>query len=389
MRFNDGCPVAFLQVMKPTHNSLQLTLTRFLRTLTGCGGLPALCASLVVLPALVRGTEAAAGDPAVLLQQEATDLLCGEKRAICYSGFRQGQHPDRGKGAVNPSDAEVLEDLQILSRNGNFKLIRLYDSQVNSAAVLRLIQKHRLDMKVLLGAWLDAEISNPGCPWHPEPYPDELLEANKRKNAEEIDRAIALANQYPDIVAAVAVGNEALVSWNDHMVPVESVIGYVRKVRQAIQQPVTVADNYDWWAKHGRELARELDFVSVHIYPVWEGKDIDEAIAYGRSNMEAVRKTLPDSRLVITEAGWATVASEFGDRAGEEKQKRYYTELFEWTGRLNITTFFFEAFDESWKGDPNNPMGAEKHWGIFNEDRTAKLVMHELYPDLTPAAETD
>ena len=43
-----------------------------------------------------------------------------------------------------------------------------------------------------------------------------------------------------------------------------------------------------------------------------------------------------------------------------------------WADEHNVTTFFFEAFDESWKGDPNNPMGAEKHWGIFYEDRTLK-----------------
>jgi exo-beta-1,3-glucanase (GH17 family) len=263
-------------------------------------------------------------------------------------------------------------------------LIRLYDAQVNSEAVLRLIKAHELNIKVLLGAWLDAEVSNPGCPWHPEPYPDEVLEANKRKNAAEIDRAIRLAKQYPDIVMAVAVGNEALVSWNDHMVPVESVTRYVRKVKQAVSQPVTVADNYDWWVKHGADLAKEVDFVSVHIYPLWEGKDIDEAMPYGIANLQAVRNTLPDSQLVITEAGWATVASEFGPRASEDKQKRYYHDLFEWTGKMNITTVFFEAFDESWKGDPGNAMGAEKHWGLFTEERVPKLVLQDLYPDLVP-----
>jgi exo-beta-1,3-glucanase (GH17 family) len=37
--------------------------------------------------------------------------------------------------------------------------------------------------------------------------------------------------------------------------------------------------------------------------------------------------------------------------------------------------FFFEAFDEPWKGDPGNPRGAEKHWGLFKVDRTPKQVM--------------
>lgn len=318
------------------------------------------------------------------LAQQPDDLLVGIKKAICYSGFRKGQHPDRGDGAVNPSDAEILEDLRILSKDGNFKLIRLYDAQQNSEAVLRLIDTHKIDMKVLLGAWLSAEVSNPNCPWHPEPYPEDVLEANKRQNADEIARAVRLAKKYPNIVVAVAVGNEALVNWNDHMVPVESIIGYVRRVKESISQPVTVADNYDWWARHGDSLAKELDFVSVHIYPVWEGKDIEDAIDFGISNMQAVRDKLPDAQLVITEAGWATVAQEFGPRASEEKQERYYKELFAWAGKMNITTFFFEAFDESWKGDPNNPLGAEKHWGIFTEDRMAKRVMQGLYPDLTP-----
>lgn len=352
---------------------------------TGIACIPVLCAVLFS-PVVAGQDDEASTAPidVVPLKQTPDALLVGVKEAICYSGFRKGQHPDRGAGAVNPSDEEVLEDLRILSHNNNFNLIRLYDSQVNSEAVLRLIKSHELDIKVMLGAWLDAEVSNPSCPWHPQPYPDDVLAANKVKNAEEVDRAIRLANAYPDLIVAVAVGNEALVSWNDHMVPVNAVIDYVRRVKKSVSQPVTVCDNYDFWAKAGVELAKELDFVSVHIYPLWEGKDVDDALAYGIGNLGAVRQTLPDSQLVITEAGWATVASEFGPRASEEKQQRYYRELFDWTGKMNITTFFFEAFDESWKGNPENPQGAEKHWGIFTEQRVPKLVMRDKYAHLVP-----
>jgi exo-beta-1,3-glucanase (GH17 family) len=311
----------------------------------------------------------------VPIQQKPSDLLRGFKRAVCYSGFRHGQHPDRGDGAVNPSDKEILEDLQILSRQGNFGLIRLYDAQANSEAVLRLIETNKLNLKVMLGAWLAAEVDNPNCPWHKEPYPKEVLEANKLKNAKEIESAIRLANQYSNIVVAVSVGNEALVDWNDHMVPVDSVISYVRKVKKSISQPVTVADNYNWWSHHGAVLAKELDFVSVHTYSIWENKDIDGAMPYSITNLQAVRNTLPHSRLVITEAGWATSASEFGPRASEEKQKRYYQDLFAWADKMNITTFFFEAFDEDWKGETSNLLGAEKHWGLFTVDREPKQVM--------------
>jgi exo-beta-1,3-glucanase (GH17 family) len=332
--------------------------------------------ALIAIVAFDDGVEAAATNAiTVPIQQKPGDLLAGFKRAVCYSGFRHGQHPDRGQGAVNPSDKEILEDLQLLSQEGDFGLIRLYDSQANSEAVLRLIAANKLNLKVLLGAWLEAEVSNPNCPWHKELYPQETLEANKLKNAKEIERAIRLANQYSNIVVAVAVGNEALVDWNNHMVPVDSVIGYIRKVKQSVHQPVTVCDNYNWWAHNGAALAKELDFISVHTYPIWEGKDIDEAMPFTIANLQAVRNALPQSRIVITEAGWATVASEFGPRASGAKQTQYYHDLFAWAEKMNITTFFFEAFDEDWKGDANNLLGAEKHWGLFTVDRDAKQVM--------------
>lgn len=319
------------------------------------------------------------------LMQQSADLLAGQVTAVAYSGFRDGQHPDRGDGAKVPSDEEILEDLRILARDGNFRLIRLYDSQRNSQDVLRVIREHDLDIKVMLGVWLSAEISNhEGCSWLTEPIPQAELDANKWTNQAEVVQAIELANAYLDIIVAVNVGNECLVDWNDHMVPVEAVIAYVKLVKHAIDQPVTVADNYKWWATEGADLARELDFIGLHVYPVWEERDIDEGMSYTIDNVQEVVDALPDAKIVITEAGWASVASEFGERASEEKQQQYCEELIAWAEEMNITTFLFEAFDESWKGNPDNPLGAEKHWGLFTVDRKAKLVMQGKYPDLTP-----
>jgi exo-beta-1,3-glucanase (GH17 family) len=161
-------------------------------------------------------------------------------------------------------------------------------------------------------------------------------------------------------------------------VSVENVIAYVQQIKAAINQPVTVAENYAWWAQQGAALAAEVDFLGVHTYPVWEGKTIDEGLAYTLENLQAVRLALPDKPMAIVEAGWATVAAEFGDRASEAHQTRYYLELQQWASRTNTTIFFFEAFDEPWKGDPDSPDGAEKHWGLFNVDRSPKQVVGEL-----------
>lgn len=309
-----------------------------------------------------------------ITRQQPDALLAGQVMAIAYSGYREGQHPDRGDGAVNPSSDEILEDLRILVAH-DFGMIRLYDTDANSRVTLELIRHHNLPVKVLLGMWLQAEISNhEGCPWLLEPIPAEQLAANAILNAAEVDHGITLANEFSDIVVAVNVGNEALVEWNDHMVPLEKVIQYVREVKASIVQPVTVADNYEWWIRDGEQLAAELDFLGVHTYPAWEEKSIDEALAYTIENLRRVHAALPDRPVAILEAGWASVGVEFGDRASEANQARYFHELSEWARNSNTTVFFFEAFDEPWKGDPNNPLGAEKHWGVFNVDRTPKQV---------------
>lgn len=310
------------------------------------------------------------------LKQNKNDLLNGTFKAICYSGFREGQHPDRGDGEVNPTYQEILEDLEILSNDANFSLIRLYDSGKNSQMVLEVIKENNIDIKVMLGIWLNAELSNhEDCPWLDKPIPEEILNKNKEGNLLEINTAIELANKYQEIIIAVNVGNEALVDWNDHLVSADTIITYVEKVKNSIEQPVTVADNFKWWSQSGLALSKVVDFISIHVYPLWEGQDIDTALAFSIDNIKEVANALHESKIVITEVGWATVASEFGDRASEEKQLRYYNEIMTWAEEMNITTFFFEAFDEPWKGDPNNMMGAEKHWGIYTVDRKPKLVM--------------
>lgn len=310
-------------------------------------------------------------------EQSPDALLVGETMAVAYSGYREGQHPDRGAGAINPSREEVLEDLNILVAN-ELKLVRMYDAGENTVMTLELIREHQLPVKMMLGAWLKAEISNhEGCPWLDEPIPETELVANTLDNASEIRRTIQLANEYDDIIVSVNVGNEALVDWNDHLVPVEKVIRYVREVKAAIKQPVTVADNYEWWIRDGKDLAAELDFIGVHTYPVWESRTIDEALSYTIDNINGVHVALPDKPIAILEAGWATTSSEFAELAGEDFQARYFAEMSDWAKDTNTTVFFFEAFDEPWKGSERDPLGSEKHWGLFFVDRTPKKAMRQ------------
>ncbi|MEL7367450.1 MAG: glycosyl hydrolase family 17 protein [Myxococcota bacterium] len=303
--------------------------------------------------------------------QSESALIAGKAIALAYSGFRQGQHPDRGQGEVMPSVAEIEEDLRLLSEHG-VDLIRLYDSGKLSERVLQTIETKSLPIKVVLGAWLRAEVSaHETCAWLNAPIPASTLEANREENKRELERAISFANRYRTAIVAVNVGNEALVTWNDHLVSIEAMVEYIGLVKSRIAQPVTTADNYLAWVEHGKRLMTVADFAFVHTYPVWEGKSLTESMDYTRANLVMVRQALPTTAIAIGEAGWPSIASEFGERASEENQAEYVSQLIAFAKASNTTVFVFEAFDEDWKGN-DDPNGAEKHWGLFNIDRTAK-----------------
>jgi exo-beta-1,3-glucanase (GH17 family) len=307
-----------------------------------------------------------------------TMLKLSQGNAICYSGYRHGQSPG---DKVYPSLAEIREDLQILRKN--WQLLRLYDCSTHAERVLQVIREERLPFQVMLGAYLGAEMNNFGCPWGVT-YTEEQLEASQHENEAEIERLIDLARRYPDIVFSVAVGNEATVDWTDHFVPVPHMIDYVRRVKAAVRQPVTFCENYVPWQLKLRDLVPELDFISLHTYPVWEYKHIHEALDFTKDNVASVARLYPGKPIVITEAGWCTASNGRGmnaEHAVQELQDLYYRDLMDWTSEAGLLCFVFEAFDEPWKGSPD-PMEPEKHWGLFTVERRPKRVMQALYPEL-------
>jgi len=292
-------------------------------------------------------------------------------RAICYSGYRDGQSPDGGEF---PSYEQVKQDLLILEND--WDSLRLYGSDAHSQTVLQVIHNEKLSFDVMLGAYITAEANNPQCPWGGV-YDETKLQSNRQDNINQIERLAELANNYSHIVSSVSIGNEAAVSWTDHLVPTESLIEYARRIKSSVSQPVTFCENYVPWLEHLRPLADELDVISIHTYPVWEFKSIDEGLAYTIANYQAVVDAHPDKQIIITEAGWATNSNGQGidsHNVNEHFQQQYFHELMEWAKQNHVLVYFFEAFDENWKGS-NDPLEPEKHWGLYKADRTPKLVM--------------
>lgn len=295
-------------------------------------------------------------------------------KALCYSGFREGQNP----GGIYPAYEDIKEDLLILHHH--WKYLRLYDCDQHSETVLEVISNEKLDFKVMLGAFINAEMNNFNCPWNGGVHSEEQLKKNCLNNQRQINRLIELGNQYPDIIFSLSVGNEACVDWTDHYVPERKILEYVKQVKNNTLQPVTYCENYVPWLFKLDKVAEEVDFISIHTYPVWEYKHINESLDYSKENYFSVAKKFPHKAIAITEAGWATNSNGKGinpDNVNEEYQKMYYEKLMDWAEKENILAFFFEAFDETWKGSPE-PLEPEKHWGLFNIDRTPKNAVRHL-----------
>ena len=297
---------------------------------------------------------------------------------ICYSGYREGQDPNLG---VFPSPDEIQQDLQILARR--WRKLRLYDSGPYARLVLDAIRQSGLEFEVLLGTYLQAEVSNPDCPWGGV-YSDEDLALKRKGNEAEVERTIALAREFPGLVTSLSAGNEATVSWTDHLVPVERVIEVARALRTGTGLPVTFCENHVPWMDKLEPLVHELDFISIHTYPVWEFRSIDEGISVTDGDYRRVSDRYPGVPVAITEAGWTTRSNGRGiepHNADEARQARYYRELSEWCHQHGVLTYVFGAFDEPWKGSPD-PDEPEKHWGLFTVDRKPKPAVRELFADL-------
>jgi exo-beta-1,3-glucanase (GH17 family) len=261
--------------------------------------------------------------------------------------------------------------------------LRLYDCDQHAEAVLEVIRQEKLPFDVMLGAYIVAEVNNYECPWGGM-YANVELEANITYNQARIQKLIQMANAYPDIISSVSAGNEAAVSWTDHLVPTASLLSYVLQLKEGVNQPVTFCENYVPWLNSIKQVGEAVDFISIHTYPVWEYKDIHEAMNFTMENYYSVADLYPEKQVVITEAGWATNSNGRGicpTNVCEVRQEKYYNELVNWREKEYIVTFVFEAFDELWKGS-HEEMEPEKHWGLFTIDRKPKKVMQQFYPGL-------
>lgn len=298
---------------------------------------------------------------------------------VCYGAYRSGQSP----WGVQPTREQILEDLGLLARH--FVTLRTYSSTGSVPRdMLEIIRDERLGLRVLLGVWIEPEVRR-----DERGAVAERLTENVRANAREAEAGIELAREFPGVVAGVIVGNETQVFWSGHRVDEATLVEHIRRVRTACGVPVTTADDFRFWedpASHA--VAREVDFIVTHAYAMWNGALLDDAIEFTERSVAAVRAMHPGRLVVLGETGWATRKHNEGEQAtlirgepGEAQQSRFFRETRAWARDTRTPVFFFEAFDEPWKGG-SHPDEVEKHWGLYGEDRRPKRALIEAFgPD--------
>ena len=289
-------------------------------------------------------------------------------QAICYSGYRENQSP---RTKTYPSEAEVLEDLLLLAKN--FKYIRMYDPYTHAKTVLQVIKEHKIPLQVMVGVEPRGEISNPSCPWGGL-HSDEAIKEHKKTNYDQLDLLAKLCNEYGDIILAASVGNENTSSWHHNLMDPKTIALHAKYLKSKISQPVTFCEGAHNWQQHGQVIAKEVDFISIHSYPVWLKTSLKNAVQFTIEDYQKTKQIYPNTPIVFTEFGWATMSNGpmIKDETNEKSQKTYLDEIMAWSQKEKISMFIFEAFDEPWKGS-NQPDEPEKHWGIYDVHRKPKL----------------
>ena len=336
--------------------------------------------------------------------------------AISYGGYRTNSRD------VQPTIRELKEDMLILEAAG-IRIVRTYNLQYAKASnVVKAINELKnenpsFEMYVMLGAWIDCKGA-----WTPHPNHDLEDEVN---NASEIEKAVKLANQYPDIVKIISVGNEAMVHWaSSYFVQPWVILKWVNHLQKLKQDGKlskdvwsTSSDNFASWgggdtSYHNKDLEalyKAVDYVSMHTYPLhdthynpvfWGVLPEEESLSkedkvkaamlrakkYAISQYDSVKKYMlsigVNKPIHIGETGWASRSNGMygpnqSNATDEFKEALYYKAMREWTTQKGMSCFYFEAFDENWK-DIVNPDGSENYFGLFTINGKAKFVFWDM-----------
>ena len=320
-------------------------------------------------------------------------------KAVNYSAYRTSGGP---AASEIPTDAEILQDLALLNDAG-YNLLRLFGAappttDVVSEKILQLAYQHYPNINFQLGVFLGG-----------------LTTCGDPINDKNIAYLITKLSKYPNVVS-ISVGNET--SFYSKYMPVTCLKEYIRTIRSQVTQPVTTDDDFTFYAGlswSGGDRAGEkpdeilplIDFASIHLYPFssttwnWQQTIATEGSPRAKASMETSLEVAKDwfgrvstylndhaqpMEIVVGETGWKSRQTNFGSNLetylANPVNAKWYTDLLygnsakgytSWQGSANgpTTIFYFEAFDETWKGTDDG-------WGLWDINRQPRYALCDI-----------
>jgi exo-beta-1,3-glucanase (GH17 family)/cellulose synthase/poly-beta-1,6-N-acetylglucosamine synthase-like glycosyltransferase len=264
----------------------------------------------------------------------------GNVRGVAFSGFQKDQDPIEKR---YPTEEELRGDLARIA--GLTDRIRIY-TVVENPQVPDLAAEHGL--RVAVGAWLDRRTDN---------------------NDIELGAAIHAARENRN-VHRLMVGNEAVLRGD--LTPEEMIV-YLKRAKRFSRVPVSTAEPWHVWLRYP-QLARHVDFITVHLLPYWEGVPADKAVDYALARYDELARRFPKKPIVIGEIGWPSRGDRVGGAiASPAEQARFLRDFLDRTRDRKLDYYLMEMFDQPWKQAHEGRAGA--YWGVFHADRTQKFPL--------------
>jgi cellulose synthase/poly-beta-1,6-N-acetylglucosamine synthase-like glycosyltransferase/exo-beta-1,3-glucanase (GH17 family) len=273
---------------------------------------------------------------------------------LTYSPYRDGANPINGK---EPTLADIRRDLSLMA--GLTTQIRTYSTLGANYGIPTMADK--MGLRVMAGAWIGED---------------------PKKNRQEINNLVDLATNNGS-VSRVTVGNEAVFK---NMIKVPQLIDYIREVKERLPGiPVSTAEPFDIWLKHP-ELMDEVDFISVHILPFWNGIPVQDAVPWTMGNYREVQRVMKERMkergvaekpIVLTEVGWPSQGLQrMRAIASPVNQGIFLRNFVREAKKSNIEYFIIEGFDQPWKAEYEGGVGA--YWGVWDGHRNLKPALQGI-----------
>ena len=266
-----------------------------------------------------------------------TPLQPGEKLyCLSYAPFRGAQSPFDPAMHIPPE--QIDDDMARLARITD--CVRTYSVELGQDQVPAIAKRHGL--KVIQGIWLGT---------------------NAEKNRAEIETAVRLANEFPDVIRALVVGNEVLLRGD---LSADDLVASIRAVKARVKVPATYADVWEYWLRNA-QVASAVDFVTIHILPYWE--DFPIAAANAAAHVDAIRKrvaaAMAGKDVIIGEVGWPSEGRmREGALPSPANQARVIQDVLALASRENFRVNVIEAFDQPWKRALEGTVGG--YWGLLD-----------------------